>query len=362
MEWQWWLDFIPDKIYRTFAEAGLFIIAGFCLAWIVHLIVRLIQLKITSRTETDLDDRIVAVLKKSAKRLVHVSAIYLAILHLDTVIKGTWTVYADGVFFITVVLLITILLSGIINEIFQWYLESVAVKTESTLDDELIPLARRVVNIILYSIAIVTCLDHFNIDIKALIVSLGVGSLAVALAAQETLANMIAGFVIMVDRPFRVGDRINFPKSNKVGDVIKIGLRSTKILDFDNNIVTIPNADIVKNDIINFSYPNIQIRLKIDVDVCYGTDLEKAKALLVETVSSFETVLEDPKPAAYVVDFKESGVGLTVIGRVRNYRELWDTLDMARMKIYKVFNEHQIAFAFPHRVVIQKNDLPLPRV
>ncbi len=348
---EWWKELIPDLIQRTFVEAGVIIVCGFCLAWLVDLFVRIIQVKITSRTETDLDDRIFGVIKKSVKRLIHVMAIYMAVMHLDTVVKGTWSVWADGVFFVVVIFFLTLLVSSIISEIFQWYLETVAKKTESTLDDELIPLARRVVNIILYTIALITCLDHFEIDIKALIVSLGVGTLAVALAAQETLANMIAGFVIMVDRPFRVGDRINLPRSNKVGDVIKIGLRSTKILDFDNNVVTIPNAEIVKNDVINFSYPDINIRLKIDVEVAYGSDLDKVKTILVDVVSSFETVLPDPKPAAYLVDFKESGIGMTVVGRVRNYKELWDTLDAARMKIYKEFQKFQIEISFPRRVV-----------
>lgn len=355
---EWWNELIPDLIQRTFVEAGILIVCGFCLAWLVNLIVRFIQVRITSRTETDLDDRIVGVIKKSVKRLIHVIALYLAVLHLDTVVKGTWSVWADGVFFVVVILFLTILISGIISEIFQWYLETVAKKTESTLDDELIPLAKRIVNIILYTIALITCLDHFEIDIKALIVSLGVGTLAVALAAQETLANMIAGFVIMVDRPFRVGDRINLPKSNRIGEVIKIGLRSTKILDFDNNVATIPNAEIVKNDVVNFSYPNIQIRLKIDIDVAYGSDLDKVKTILVDAVSSFETVLSDPKPAAYLVDFKESGIGMTVVGRVRNYKELWDTLDGARMQIYKEFRRQDIEIPFPQRVVYLKGDQP----
>lgn len=357
---EWWISVIPDPVYRTLAESGIIIIVSFISAWIVSLIMHFIQVKIAARTETDLDDRIIAVVRKSTKRLLVVTGLYIAAHHLENVLEGLWITYADGLFFVIVVLLITILISGVIGEVFLWYLESVAKRTASTVDDEIIPLVKRIVNILLYMIAVITCLDHFHIDIKALIVSLGVGTFAVAFAAQETLANMIAGFVIMVDRPFRVGDRVNLPESNKIGDVIKIGLRSTKILDFDNNIVTIPNAEIVKNDIINYSYPDITTRLKIDLDVAYGSDIEKIKEILVGVVSSFETVLQDPPPAAYFVSFKESGIGMTVIGRVRNYKELWDTLDAARIKIYQEFRTSGVEFPFPQRIVQIREQKVIP--
>ena len=89
------------------------------------------------------------------------------------------------------------------------------------------PLTTKTVNFALTFVAIIIVLDHFGINIGSLLVSLGVGSLAVALAAQETIANMIAGFVILVDRPFRIGDRIEVGQG-VVGDILAIGLRSTR--------------------------------------------------------------------------------------------------------------------------------------
>jgi len=87
-------------------------------------------------------------------------------------------------------------------------------------------------------------LHYFEKDVSSIIVSLGVGSLAVALAAKDTLANMISGFMIMTDRPFRIGDRIMLESGEK-GDVYDIGLRSTKILTFDNTLIS-PEGGLFK--------------------------------------------------------------------------------------------------------------------
>ncbi|MBL7961085.1 mechanosensitive ion channel family protein [bacterium] len=352
-----WLEIllIEDPAIRMLVQAAVIVVAGYVISKIVHLIVKIIQHRITSKTETDLDDRIVGVLEKSVQRIINVSALYIAAGRIENVYHGKWALYLDGAFFVVMVIFITMLFSGIVKVVMEWYVNVIAVRTQSQVDDELVPLVKRVANMLLYSIGLVICLDHFHIDIKALVVSLGVGSFAIAFAAQETLANMIAGFVIMVDRPFRAGDRIRILSSQQTGDVIKVGLRSTKILDFDNNIVMIPNAQIIKNEIINFSYPEVASRLRIEVGVAYGTDIEKAKKILIDVCKSFEQVLPEPKPTAFLLGFGDSSVNLAVVARVQHYREVFDTSDAVRVKIYDEFNKHGIEFPFPQRVVHIKN-------
>lgn len=346
---------VENDTLRMFLQAGAIIVAGYVLSKIVHLIVKIIQHRITSKTETDLDDRIIGVLEKSIQRIINVTALYIAAMRIENVYQGKWVMYLDGAFFVIMVVFITMLMSSLVKAVMEWYVAVIAVRTQSQVDEELVPLVKRVANLLLYSIGLVICLDHFHIDIKALVVSLGVGSFAIAFAAQETLANMIAGFVIMVDRPFRAGDRIKILSSQQVGDVVKVGLRSTKILDFDNNIVMIPNAQIIKNEIINYSYPEVSTRLRIEVAIAYGTDIEKAKNTLVSVCSNFDQVLTDPKPAAYILGFGESSVQMVVVGRVRHYKDLFDISDAVRAGIYDEFNRQGIEFPFPQRVIHVKN-------
>lgn len=350
---------IENVTVRMLVQAAAIIVGGYIVSRIVHLIVKVIQRRITSKTETDLDDRIIGVLEKSVQQIINFTALYIAAGRIENVYHGKWTTYLDGAFFIVMVIFITMLFSGMVRVIMEWYVTLIAARTQSQVDDELVPLVKRVANMLLYSIGLVICLDHFHIDIKALVVSLGVGSFAIAFAAQETLSNMIAGFVIMVDRPFRAGDRIRIISSQQTGDVIKVGLRSTKVLDFDNNIVMIPNAQIIKSEIVNYSYPEVSTRLRIEVSVAYGSDIEKIKKVLTDVCESFDQILSEPKPAAYVLGFGESSVQMVLVGRVKNYKDLFDTSDAVYAAIYEQFNKQGIVFPLPQRVVhVQNQTMP----
>ncbi len=347
---------IQDPVYRISAQAIVIVLIGWFSGMVVHYLVVFIKHKITSKTETDLDDRIVEVLEKSVVRLLRVIALYIAANRIDEAIQGKWIDYVDGFFFVIMVFLTTMLISSVLKAVMEWYVAVVAIRTESTIDDELVPLVKRLSNLILYSIGLMICLDHFHIDIKALVVSLGVGSFALAFAAQETLANMIAGFVIMVDRPFRVGDRIKLPATNQVGDVTKVGLRSTQILDFDYNIVTIPNSQIVKSDIINLSYPVPATRMKVELGVAFDTNLPKAIAILEKICDEEERLLKDPKPEILTTKFSESAIEMVVIARAKHYKDVFEAGDAVRKRILEEFKKENIQIPFPHRIVYLKKE------
>ncbi len=141
----------------------------------------------------------------------------------------------------------------IAGAIIDWYRENISAKTATHLDDELIPLLRRAVKVIVWIIVILVILPIYGINITALVAVLGVSSLAIALAVQDPIANIISGFLIMADRPFREGDRIKLP-SGEVVKVLEIGIRRTRFLSEDNAVIIVPNLDLSKNKIINYTY------------------------------------------------------------------------------------------------------------
>ena len=145
------------------------------------------------------------------------------------------------------------LLQRICTAVFDWYRINIAQKTATRLDDEFIPLLRRTTHTIIWVIALIIVLSKLGININALIATLGVGSLAIALAAQDTIANIISGFLIMVDRPFRIGDSVKLPSGENV-EVLDIGIRRSKFLAEDGAIIIVPNLDLSKSKIVNFTY------------------------------------------------------------------------------------------------------------
>lgn len=164
-------------------------------------------------------------------------------------IRGEVRKYILSLFVIS----ISFILQRVIGAVSLWYKENIASRTETRLDEEFIPLLRRSCKIGLWVIAILMILPIFGININALIATLGVSSLAIALAAQDTIANIIAGFMIMVDRPFRIGDKIKLP-SGEVVTVLDIGVRRTRFLAEDKSIMIMPNLELSKSKIVNYTY------------------------------------------------------------------------------------------------------------
>ena len=157
-------------------------------------------------------------------------------------------------YIITVLIIcISFIVQRIAGAVIGWYKENVARKTASRLDDDLIPIFTRVFTVILWTVALLTILPFYGVNINGLITALGVGSLAIALAAQDTIANIIAGFLIMIDRPFKIGDKIKIP-SGELVKVIDIGVRRSKFLSDDNAIIIVPNLDLSKSKIVNYTY------------------------------------------------------------------------------------------------------------
>ncbi|MGD2057973.1 MAG: mechanosensitive ion channel family protein, partial [Anaerolineales bacterium] len=231
----------------------------------------------------------------------------------------------------------------------RWYQEEISERTETDLDNQLIPFFRRLMQIVLVMIALIIMLGHFEADISALVTTLGVGSLAVALAAQETLADTIAGFVIMVDRPYRIGDRIEIQDLNTWGDVVDIGLRSTRIRTRDNRMVIIPNSVIGKSLIVNHSYPDTTYRIEIHVGVSYGTDLEHARETIIDAVRGVDGVLDDYPVEALFLEFGDSALIFRVRWWLDTYEDTRRMFDRVNTAMYNALLKEGIEIPFPQR-------------
>ena len=175
------------------------------------------------------------------------------VLRIKYIVTETWKRNIGHAFFAVGLIITVYWLQRASGAFFDWYRQNVASRTKTRLDEQFIPLFAKLTNVILWVIALIILLSHFGININALVATLGVGSLAIALAAQDTIANLIAGFLIMVDRPFKIGDRIKLPTGEMV-EVLEIGTRRSKFLSEDKAIIIVPNLDLSKKKIVNYTY------------------------------------------------------------------------------------------------------------
>lgn len=163
-------------------------------------------------------------------------------------------VYLTRAFFALLAVTGAAALQRFVSAALRWYALNVATKTKTKFDDEFLPLLRKIANIAIWVIAFLTILTNFGVNVTVIIATLGVTSLAIALAAQDTIANIIAGFLIMLDRPFRIGDEIKLPSGERVR-TLDIGVRRSRFVNLDDgSIVIVPNLDLSKSKVTNYTY------------------------------------------------------------------------------------------------------------
>ena len=350
------MEFLNESQFaQPIYSAGILILA-FILHISIKIIINKVILRMTAKTQTDLDDKIVLSFKRHSKNIIVFLGLYY-ILRINSVFfsEGVNLIFKD-IFYIIFFIIVMSMIFFTISIVIDWYMSVLAKRSDKNIVTEFGPLIQRLIKGLVIIIGATVVLEHFNVDIKGLVVSLGVGSLALAFAAQDTLGNMIAGFVIMMDRPFRKGDRIKL-ENGQLGDVYDIGLRSIKIMDFENTIHIIPNKEIANKTVINYSYPDQMIRVKINVGVAYGSNVEKVKEILIQQFKLHTVIMDDPEPKAYFTNMSDSSLDFMAVGYVAAYKDQWQISEEIRIMIYNALVKAGIEIPFPQRTITISDDL-----
>jgi len=234
------------------------------------------------------------------------------------------------------------------------YLEkNVADRTENKVDDIIFDLLNRFAGAILYVTAIVMALDIIGINVMPFIAGAGVAGIAIGFAAKDTLSNLIAGVLLIIDRPFEIGDRIEVwsapAGSASWGDVVDIGLRATKIKTTDNIVIIIPNNEIMKRDIVNYTIISSQIRVRVNIGVSYEADIRQAKDIIIAVARQMDWISETPAPKVVVRNFSDSSVDLQLRVWIRNARRRMDTISFVIDNVKEAFDQAGIEIPYPKR-------------
>jgi small-conductance mechanosensitive channel len=346
-----------DGLLLFWLKEFLLAVLIFALFWVAAQLVRYILItwgpRFTSFTKTDLDDRILQRITPPISFLLVCAGVYFAIRSLPLPPKAH--VIASGSLFILLMIVLTNIAYRMSDELLRWYTDHIAGQESDRLSRQLIPLAEKLITIFLLSTALIITLKHFGYDIYTLVTALGIGSLALGLAAKDTLANMVSGFTLMIDRPFRIGDRIQM-SAGQVGDVADIGLRSTKIKTLDNTFLIIPNSELCNSILINMAFPDLRAKGRINVGVAYGSDAEQVKALLVATALEIAEVLREPEPEAFFTAFGDSALNMSLFFWVDNYARVFPVTDKINTLIIRRFQENSIIIPFPTRTVLLEKE------
>ena len=221
------------------------------------------------------------------------------------------------------------------------------------IDASLVPFLTSLINMVLKVLLVITVMSMLGIQMTSFIALLGAAGLAVGMALSGTLQNFAGGVMILIFKPFKVGDFID--AQGFQGTVHEIQIFITILLTLDNKTVIIPNGGLSNGSVVNYS---TQASRRIDwtFGIAYGDKTEEVKKILMDLIIADKRILDEPEPFVGVKELGDSSVNFTARGWIKQ-ADYWDVFFDMNESVYNTFNEKGISIPFPQMDVhIQKND------
>ncbi|MEK6983699.1 MAG: mechanosensitive ion channel family protein [Nanoarchaeota archaeon] len=342
-----------DSLKNKYVYSLIILAAFYILSKLIVLISKRVILQLTKRTKTDIDDLIVNKTNKPISIILIFVGIRLALVPLR--IKENVMDLLEHALSSLIVVLVTYIVIVVFDIIIDNWGKKVAEKTKSTLDDQLIPVFHKFSRIFISIVGILFMLTVWGIQIGPLLTSLGIAGVAIAFALQSSLSNIFGGVSMILDKSIKVGDKIKLD-SDTMGTVVDVGLRSTKIKTWDNELITIPNGKLADSRILNFMQPDPSVRIALDFGVEYGSDTSKVKKVVLHAISEIPHVLKEPAPRIVLIEMGDFALKFMALFYVETFDVKFDTKALATEEIYNALRKAGIGIPFPTRVVYLRKE------
>lgn len=258
----------------------------------------------------------------------------------------------SSILFTVIIFTLTRVIARTLNGVIDFYTS----RTEQNMPKS--SLLNNIVNFGIYAMGFLVILQYYGISIAPILTALGVGGMAVALGLQDTLANIFAGIHLILSKQLRINDFIKL-SGGEEGRVTDITWRFTKLQSVNNNVVVVPNQNISKAIITNYSMPRQDITISVAIGVSYDSDLERVEAVCIETAKGIlakydPTVMTDP--VVRYNQFADSSINFNVIMHVSDFMSQYVVKHEFIKAITKSFRRENIEIPFPIRTVIHGDE------
>ncbi len=355
------LEFLKQNLFGVSIEKLAIFFIIITLTFIIKsLFLYFLDKKLTvlvKNTKTELDDMLLTTIKNPIGYLILLQGFYLAILSLQLpekiglfdVISIMQSIYILAISFIMLYFIFKVI------DIIAYYLHKQAKKTDSSLDDQLVPLIVKSLRILVVTLGILFILQNFGYNITSLLAGLGIGGLAFALAAQNTVSNLFGSITIFSDKPFQLGDWISI--GDIEGIVEDVGFRTTRVRRFDQALVTVPNSQFINTGIINFTAMKKR-RISFNLGITYKTSTSQIK----EVVEGIRKIIEKDEKfdhSFYMVRFTEFGayslnIFVYCFVKTTDWAESYAIREEFNLKIMQLLEELGVEIAFPSQTIYFK--------
>jgi small-conductance mechanosensitive channel len=342
-----WMPPIWNFMNESKVVGALIIVAASVfLAWLVDRVVYHILIRWARKSKFHLDDAILDILHKP---------IWVSIILMGALMGVQWISPPPPYNFVFVALLKSVLvliwaltLNLIVIRIVEDWIRHW--RASDRTGSEVIRLGGNIVRLIILAAAVFLLLSLWKINITPLLASAGIAGVAVALAAKETLSNFFGGVTVLLDRPYKVGDYIILDSGER-GEVVEIGMRSTRLMTRDDVQISIPNAIITNTKVINESAPEPRFRVRIKVGVAYGSDVDQVEEVLLSVTRDTPLVAPEPEPRVRFRSFGDSSLDFELLCWTHRPHDKGRLIHGLNRDIYKAFDQAGIVIPFPQRDV-----------
>ena len=275
-------DFVRGSVLWEMVVGAGILAATIVVAFLLRLLLVHAGKRLTGSTKTTLLDFVV---KAVSKPLLIFVIIYGAFFSLTSVtFLDSFQSRINQAWLVSTVIVVVYTLRRVTNAILNWYGSEVATGSQSRVGENLLPLARRFINVSLIILGALLIMDALGIEISPLLAGLGIGGLAVALALQPTLSNFFAGTYLVSGNVLRVGDFIEMEGGVR-GYVAEVGWRSARIRTPYNNMMIVPNSRIADSILTNYSEPSMEMGMLVEAGVSYSSNLARVREVVLEEAS-----------------------------------------------------------------------------
>jgi len=320
------------------------LVGFFIVAKLFTFIVEKYILKITAKTKTDVDDLLVKRVHKPVSLLLFIIGIKIALVPLGLEEKAN-NIIQHSISSLLLVVLIYVII-GVLDIIIAALVKGQATRKSKDIDENLIKISTKTSRWVLIILTFLFILRIWDVQIGTLLASLGIIGVAVAFGLQNTLGNVFGGVSLLLDRSIKVGDIIKIDADTS-GSVIDVGLRSTRIRTWDNEVIIIPNGKLAGTNIKNYVLPNPTARIVIPFSVAYGSNVDKIKKIVMKEINKLDNLDKNHEPSVMFMEMGDSALKFKARVWLKSYRERFVTKEKLTCFIYDTLNKNKVSIPFP---------------
>lgn len=339
------LGFILGK---SWVQALLIFLIFLLLSKLVVLIFNKILKRLTEKTKTKLDDQIIQISKKPLQVIFILIGALLALLPLKLA-ESSFQIFKNIIVSI-IIYLACVFTVQTIHILVADFSEKLTGRKDSTFGKGVVPLMDKLVGVLIAIIGFLLILSQWGVHIGPFLATLGIAGIAIALALRESLANIFGGVSVILDKNLKVGDKVKLD-TGEFGIIHDVGLRSTKLRTFDNEIIIIPNGQLSNTRIKNYGLLDPKIRVVINFGVAYGTEVSKVQKVVLDVIKTIDKTLDDPKPSVEFLEMADFFLKFVAKFWIANYNDQYGCMLEATRKIYDALNKEKITIPFPTRTI-----------